>query len=502
MLFLVAWSACASPSLVQPDTQDTGGETSSTDTGAPLSDTPHDTGTRQEHDTDTTPDTVPGDTASPDSADTTMADDAQSNPDMADDVQDEPDTSTPDTSEPDTSEEPEAAHLPTRYPADAVHSPINAYVAANLQAIADLEDRQNQVFMKVGASSTVNTNTLFCLATDDTHDLDGREELEPTLAFFRQGDAAGTTPFDRPTEAALSGRSAGWAMDGDPSPLDQEIAAIDPRYALLHYGTNDMQLGTTYASALYVFADRYLRLVEMNQEQGIVPLLFTIFPRGDRAEADRWVNTYNAVIRGVGQGLQVPVVDVHRAVLPLPDRGLSSDGIHPNVYRSGGQSRACIFTPDGLQYGFNVRNLVTLEALHRLRLAVAEELPPDREGIPIPGDGSPDAPIVIEELPFTHMADTRESPHRNLDRYSGCNANQNESGPEILYRLQLDTEARLRFMLFDQGEVDIDLHILDASATEEGCLARNHQILQGRLPAGTYHLALDTFVSNAGTVFE
>ena len=41
---------------------------------------------------------------------------------------------------------------------------------------------------------------------------------------------------------------------------------------------------------------------------------------------------------------------------------------------------------------------------------------------------------------------------------------------------------------------DVDVHVLDASASGEGCIARGHRIVQGPLEAGTYHFALDTFV--------
>jgi hypothetical protein len=50
-------------------------------------------------------------------------------------------------------------------------------------------------------------------------------------------------------------------------------------------------------------------------------------------------------------------------------------------------------------------------------------------------------------------------------------------------------------MVFDRGDVDVDIHLLDESATEAGCLMRAHQIIQTTLQPGTYFFALDTFVS-------
>ena len=47
---------------------------------------------------------------------------------------------------------------------------------------------------------------------------------------------------------------------------------------------------------------------------------------------------YNALLRGLAQGYAVPFLDVHQAIDPLTDRGLSGDGIHLNRYRDGAAS--------------------------------------------------------------------------------------------------------------------------------------------------------------------
>ncbi len=51
--------------------------------------------------------------------------------------------------------------------------------------------------------------------------------------------------------------------------------------------------------------------------------------------------------------------------------------------------------------------------------------------------------------------------------------------------------------MFDRGDVDIDLHILDDTGAPSGCVERAHQTIEATLEAGTYHLVLDTFVSRA-----
>ena len=46
--------------------------------------------------------------------------------------------------------------------------------------------------------------------------------------------------------------------------------------------------------------------------------------------------------------------------------------------------------------------------------------------------------------------------------------------------------------------VDIDLHLLDETATDVGCLARNHTHLELSLEPGVYHFVLDTFTNRTG----
>jgi hypothetical protein len=365
-----------------------------------------------------------------------------------------------------------------------------------LSAILDVPaDLQDDVFMKIGASSTVSPSTLYCFA-DSGVDLKAYSGLQPTLDHFLGGDAAGSTPFDRDTEAAVSGRNAGWAMDGAPSPVEHEISEIAPRLAIVHYGTNDMGLGTTYASALPGFVENMQVLLDHLGDSGIASLITGISPRGDSAAADLWVPTYNAVIRGLAQQRRLPFIDLWEATWDLDDHGLSGDGLHLARHPDG----ACLFTPDGLSWGYNVRNLIVLEALDRVRrVAFEDEAPPDLAPPARPGDGSPESPFVIDELPFVHFGNTSTSTHTNLDEYSCDDAD--ESGPELLYRIELASPTGLRAIVMDRGDVDVDIHLLDSTA-EDGCLARGHHMLGGAVTAGSYHLAVDTWVGADGTEYS
>ncbi|HUP21322.1 MAG TPA: hypothetical protein VNB06_00100, partial [Thermoanaerobaculia bacterium] len=132
------------------------------------------------------------------------------------------------------------------YPTDRTLSPITPFVAANLREIASRGSMQSDVFAKIGASATVSINFMHCFA-GTAIDLDGRDELAASVAHFAAGDAAGTNPYQRDSLSATVGWSAGAALAGDPSPLEQEVAAISPQFAVIMYGTNDIQLMNVYS---------------------------------------------------------------------------------------------------------------------------------------------------------------------------------------------------------------------------------------------------------------
>ena len=392
--------------------------------------------------------------------------------------------------------EPDAAPAPDagfeRYRAGQIHSPITAYTGDVMRGIAAIEGvHDDRVFMKIGASSTVSRSTLHCFA-GDTVDLGEHDRLQTTLEYFLEGDAAGATPFDRVTVAARSGYSAGWAITGSPSPMDREIAAIHPRIAIVHYGTNDMGLLGPYQRGLVRFHERMMTLIETLVDQGIVPVLTGITRRGDSASANRWVHTFNAAIRGMAQAWQIPFIDLYLAVDHLDRNGLGADGLHLNGYGPG----ACLLTEEGLEHGYNVRNLIVLEAFDRMRRVLfTEEAALDAPGSPTLGAGTTASPFIIDALPFAHFRDTAASPQSAMDRYACDDAD--ESGPEYIYRYETDREVRLRAFVLDREEVDIDVHLLDETGTTEGCLERGHHQVEGTVGPGVYHFALDSWVDGA-----
>jgi hypothetical protein len=373
------------------------------------------------------------------------------------------------------------------YPSDRTHSPITAALAEHLRGeAARAPDQAGDVFAKLGDSHTVSTDFLACFAGGPV-DLDGRTALEPTLDAFLAGDAAGTTPYQRESAAAELGWSASSVLAGDPSPLETELAALHPRFALVMFGTNDlgrMDLDR-YGGDLLDIADQLLA-------SGVIPIYSTIPPRGDDSSAQARVPLYNAVVRAVAQGRRFPLVDLYRELLGIQGWGLAGDGIHLDVDPAG----ACVFSAAALGHGHNVRNLRTLEALDRAAQVVLNGASAPDAIAPIRlGTGTAADPIVVDALPFADLRDTRAGA-RGIAAYPGCAASQDESGPEIDYRFEVTQPITIRAAIVDRGDVDVDLHLTGDPASGGACLSRHDRELTAILEPGTYHLIVDSFVGS------
>ncbi|MCA9581943.1 MAG: SGNH/GDSL hydrolase family protein, partial [Myxococcales bacterium] len=223
-------------------------------------------------------------------------------------------------------------------------------------------------------------------------------------------------------------------------------------------------------------------------------LLSTMPTRTLDDDDSTWVARANAIARGVAQARQIPLMDYYQDMNGAPDKGLGGDDVHPNVYNDGG-AKACVFTDAALDYGYNIRNLITLEALDRAkRVVVDKEAAPDAAKKARTGQGTFLDPYVMDGFPFTDVRDTTQSTQDAIDMYTGCEASQNESGPEVYYKLTVTENTKIRAYVFDRGNVDVDIHLLKGTATAGACAKRAHQEFTADLTPGTWFFTLDTFV--------
>jgi hypothetical protein len=111
-----------------------------------------------------------------------------------------------------------------------------------------------------------------------------------------------------------------------------------------------------------------------------------------------------------------------------------------------------------------------------------EEPEPEVEGV-----------VVVDELPFVHRGDTRDSRVRLVDAY-GCAPEIPESGPEVWYRLELREAGVLTASILEDRRdgIDVDLHLLSA-VDGAACLARDNERIVTPIAPGRYWLVLDSW---------
>ena len=360
-------------------------------------------------------------------------------------------------------------------------SPLTPSVVQGLQRIASRDaSLHDGRFLKVGDSFTASGDFLYCFAGKNV-DLGARADLKKTLDHFARS-------FGRDGRCARIGMSAWQALDGKHPPLAAELDAHRGRFAVVMYGTNDIEIGK-----LHHYASTYHDVVSWLVERGVIPIVSTIPPRADRAKAREAVPRYNAVIRAVAQSHQIPLVDFHRELLTRAGYALAKDGIHVSTHHTKMGRSPCVLDEAGLRHGYNLRNQLTLVALDRARRAV---LDPDFEPEPAPpapeGSGSTGDPIVIDSLPFvaSHRLDPRGP--SALTAYPGCARSREAPGAEVVYRLVVDARRTYSFIGFDRGEADVDLYLLGATVDGAACSRAGKRHLVATLDPGTYHLVLDS----------
>jgi hypothetical protein len=113
-------------------------------------------------------------------------------------------------------------------------------------------------------------------------------------------------------------------------------------------------------------------------------------------------------------------------------------------------------------------------------------------------DDCPPGVICLSSFPHVDANDTRDGASL-MDGY-GCAPDTDESGPEIVYRLDLAEEGLLALELDNlPAGVDVDVHLL-ASDDAGDCIDRGHWIAGSLLPAGQYWVVVDSWVSADGSV--
>lgn len=265
-------------------------------------------------------------------------------------------------------------------PMPAVFSALTSDVVAHLVDVLDdgFEQRPN-VFMVIGDSlSDLGGLSAWYLGNcgyphgvvESTYGWVGIKDLRcyPELTngvdhFLTGRIGTGTvTSFTRDSLAAKAGQNAVWALTGKPSPVQKEINAINPQYAVIMFGSNDIYgiPAVGGEARINAVANNILAIVDVLLDQGIIPIVMSSLTR---TGYDVQLGILAARLRTAAAAYKIPFVDFYAAAWPLPGHGHGSDGQHPDP---SDYNRMCVFTSADLQYGCNLHNLVTLKVLDDL----------------------------------------------------------------------------------------------------------------------------------------
>lgn len=154
----------------------------------------------------------------------------------------------------------------------------------------------------------------------------------------------------------------------DETPLECELRNSLPAVTLVMIGTVDV---------MHTPINEYRRhmdtVVQTILAYGSIPVLSSLPPNLTGAEHTEAVLEYNRVLLQVADKHQIPVWNYWRALRDLPNQGISADGLHPSSGSSASDGGTAVFTTEGLQYGFNVRNLTALLVLDKVYSVVLND---------------------------------------------------------------------------------------------------------------------------------
>jgi hypothetical protein len=106
----------------------------------------------------------------------------------------------------------------------------------------------------------------------------------------------------------------------------------------------------------------------------------------------------------------------------------------------------------------------------------------------------PTGVICVDTFPFSHQANTSSEGEAVWSQYN-CKPSADESGNELIYRVQVKKAGLLSAAVYDGVDVDVDVHILGA-LDPNACLARGDRHARADVEPGTWYVVVDTFAKS------
>ncbi len=234
-----------------------------------------------------------------------------------------------------------------------------------------------QRFSKIGDCMTASEWFLMPFAGEEgeTYTLGDYEELQSVVEYFSvpardegfeknswANEGLGTqSGFNTSSLTDWLFADPSWC-DANESPLECEYRVTRPAFSLMMLGTNDIM----FFEPVY-FDDAMRSIVYSTLQKNIVPVLYT-FPI--RPEYPEKTDIFNKIIVDIARDYDLPLINLWLAVNDLPFNGVDeAEPIHLSLPEDG---KTGFLDEDGLTYGYNVRNLVTLQAFEAFLNAIEE----------------------------------------------------------------------------------------------------------------------------------
>jgi LysM repeat protein len=232
----------------------------------------------------------------------------------------------------------------------------------------------DNAFSKIGDSITVNPGYLYPLGTR-RYELHEYAYLQGVIDYYFVGWARTHTSFANTSLAAEVGWSSLHVLDAEMSdpdkcsqgetPLACEYRLVNPSVAVIMLGTNDLP-----GMPIEMYEAAMREIIEISLAEGIIPLVSTVPPLHWSGIGQRVVD-FNGILTALAQEYSIPLMDYWAALQDLPNQGIGSDGVHPAMAPDYDNAN---FTPENLNYGIPVRNLLTLQALDAIwRTVILDE---------------------------------------------------------------------------------------------------------------------------------
>jgi hypothetical protein len=153
-----------------------------------------------------------------------------------------------------------------------------------------------------------------------------------------------------------------WAMQH----MDEWLERLNPEVAIIMWGTNDTYRGPRPPK----YTDNLRAIVQKCLDNGTVPILNTIPPKGGQARNEKervLVESFVDAARTVAKEKQIPLIDFYKEMLDRQPKDFATTLLGDNLHPSYPQEHRQSFSEESLrQSGYTLRNYLTLRKYYEV----------------------------------------------------------------------------------------------------------------------------------------